>query len=46
MPEFNEIDILTEYMSNKNEIIEILDDLKQLILLSFSPLEGNSFFFI
>ena len=44
MPIFNEIEILTEYVSNKNEIITILDDLKTIIINSNTSLEGNSFY--
>ena len=44
MSVFNEIDILTEYISNKNEMILILKDLEKIIIDSNTPLEGNSFY--
>jgi len=44
MSEFNEFGILTEYISNKNEMILILKDLEKIIIDSNTPLEGNSFY--
>lgn len=44
MSVFNEIDILTEYISNKNEMTLILKDLEKIIVDSNTSLEGNSFY--
>jgi len=44
MSVFNENDILTEYISNKNEMTLILKDLEKIIIDSNTPLEGNSFY--
>lgn len=45
MPEFNKLDIQNEYESYSSKKMQMLEDIKKIVIQSNSALEGNSFYF-